>query len=476
MIRAGGMEVALLRRTGRRAEARARLASLAVGRPAELLPATRGGAPRRRGRGAVDAPRGGPRAGARAGRRLHGARPLGRRARAARAPLPVGRRGGRAGDGPAPGLPARRLLPRLLRREGGPLRPGGLRRSPRASPPATSSRTVPSLSSSSAGPWRRTRRTPPPTSSSARSSSPAGSPTRRSPSGRRRARSTRRSPSSTATSASPSSTRAARREDALRVFDEGMAADPDERRALPGGRPGAEPARPRGRGADRVAAPVPRDAPALDARLQAGARARRGGALRRGGGALPRALLPARGVRHERAAGLPRGGAAPRPSPSRARGGRPRRRRSRRPSASPSPGFDFTKDGMKAFVDAPRFQYYCGELQALLGDDAAAREHWSARGRRPRLPADGLRVPRGAEARRGERGRVAPAARDGARRGRPVPLPRRPLPGGRHLRPRACCCARSAARPRANEALRQVFVLPDKGMPHHIARLALQEP
>jgi hypothetical protein len=26
------------------------------------------------------------------------------------------------------------------------------------------------------------------------------------------------------------------------------------------------------------------------------------------------------------------------------------------------------------------------------------------------------------------------------------------------------------------EALRQVFVLPDKGMPHHIARLALQEP
>jgi hypothetical protein len=30
--------------------------------------------------------------------------------------------------------------------------------------------------------------------------------------------------------------------------------------------------------------------------------------------------------------------------------------------------------------------------------------------------------------------------------------------------------------PEGNEALRQVFVLPDKGMPHHIARLALQEP
>jgi len=29
--------------------------------------------------------------------------------------------------------------------------------------------------------------------------------------------------------------------------------------------------------------------------------------------------------------------------------------------------------------------------------------------------------------------------------------------------------------PEGEEALRQVFVLPDKGMAHHIARLALQE-
>jgi hypothetical protein len=29
--------------------------------------------------------------------------------------------------------------------------------------------------------------------------------------------------------------------------------------------------------------------------------------------------------------------------------------------------------------------------------------------------------------------------------------------------------------PEGNAALRQVFVLPDKGMPHHVARLALQE-
>ena len=86
---------------------------------------------------------------------------------------------------------------------------------------------------------------------------------------------------------------------------------PRERRALPGGRPGAEPPRPRARGADRLVAALPRDPSPVDARLQARPRPRRGRPLRRGGGALPRALLPPRGVRHERPPGLPRGEAAP---------------------------------------------------------------------------------------------------------------------------------------------------------------------
>jgi 23S rRNA pseudoU1915 N3-methylase RlmH len=30
--------------------------------------------------------------------------------------------------------------------------------------------------------------------------------------------------------------------------------------------------------------------------------------------------------------------------------------------------------------------------------------------------------------------------------------------------------------PEGDEALRQVFVLPEMGLPHHIARIALQEP
>ena len=108
----------------------------------------------------------------------------------------------------------------------------------------------------------------------------------------------------------------------------------------------------------------------------------------------------------------------------------------------PVPGFDFTKDGMAAFVGAPRFQYYSGELQALLGNDAAAREHWKRAAAGRDLPADGVRLQGGAAPRRGERPGVASAARDGARRGRALPLPRRPLPRRRHLRP-----GHAAARP-----------------------------
>jgi len=40
------------------------------------------------------------------------------------------------------------------------------------------------------------------------------------------------------------------------------------------------------------------------------------------------------------------------------------------------PGFAFTKDGMEVFVDAPRTQYAAGEIASLAGDDAAARRHW----------------------------------------------------------------------------------------------------
>jgi tetratricopeptide (TPR) repeat protein len=40
------------------------------------------------------------------------------------------------------------------------------------------------------------------------------------------------------------------------------------------------------------------------------------------------------------------------------------------------PGFAFTRDGMDVFVDAPRAQYAAGEIASRAGDDAAARRHW----------------------------------------------------------------------------------------------------
>ena len=141
----------------------------------------------------------------------------------------------------------------------------------------------------------------------------------------------------------------------------------------------------------------------------------------------------------------------------------------------PVPGFDFTKDGMKAFVDAPRFQYYCGELQALLGNDAAAREHWrrAAAGRDFRQTAFAYRAAqRLGEASDAEwRPRLETALAEADS-----------ISSAGATTPAVATCARGmllralGRTPEGDEALRQVFVLPDKGMPHHIARLALQEP
>ncbi len=141
----------------------------------------------------------------------------------------------------------------------------------------------------------------------------------------------------------------------------------------------------------------------------------------------------------------------------------------------PVPGFDFTRDGMAAFVAAPRFQYYSGELQALLGNDVLAREHWkrAAAGRDFRQTAFAYR----AAQRLGEATEAAWRPRlEAALAEADLYLFR----GGHY--PAVATCARGmllralGLTAEANQTLRQVFVLPDKGMPHHIARLALLEP
>jgi tetratricopeptide (TPR) repeat protein len=139
----------------------------------------------------------------------------------------------------------------------------------------------------------------------------------------------------------------------------------------------------------------------------------------------------------------------------------------------PAAGLDFTKDGMKAFLDAPRFQYYWGELEAQLGDEAGAREHRrkAAGGRDFRQAAFAYR----AAQKLGEAGDAEWRPRlEAALAEADLYLFR----GGHY--PALATCARGMllrALGRASEgdeALRQVFVLPDKGMPHHMARLALE--
>ena len=141
----------------------------------------------------------------------------------------------------------------------------------------------------------------------------------------------------------------------------------------------------------------------------------------------------------------------------------------------PVPGLAFTGDGMKAFVDAPRFQYYAGELQSRLGDDAAARAHWrrAAAGRDFRQTAFAYRAAR----RLGEAGEADWRPRlEAALAEADTYLFR----GGHY--PAVATLARGlllralGRTAEGDEALRAVFTLPDKGMPHHVARLALARP
>jgi hypothetical protein len=130
---------------------------------------------------------------------------------------------------------------------------------------------------------------------------------------------------------------------------------------------------------------------------------------------------------------------------------------------------------MAPFVSAPRFQYYLGELRALLAHDDAAREHWrrAAKGKDFRQTAFAHRAAR----RLGE----APDAEWQPRLQSALAEAELYLFRGGHY-PAVATAARGMllrALGREEEgqaALREVLVLPDKAMAHHIARLALQEP
>jgi tetratricopeptide (TPR) repeat protein len=43
----------------------------------------------------------------------------------------------------------------------------------------------------------------------------------------------------------------------------------------------------------------------------------------------------------------------------------------------PAAGLDFTRDGLQVFLSNARFEFYRGQLERVLGDESAARAHWT---------------------------------------------------------------------------------------------------
>ena len=199
---------------------------------------------------------------------------------------------------------------------------------------------------------------------------------------------------------------------------------------------------------------------------------------RGGGRGAPRGpLLPARGVGHERAAGVRRDPAA--------EGARRWRAAGRGAEAlaivdgldREVPGFAFTKDGLEAFVTTPRVQYVAGEIAALAGDTPrrARTGRQAAAGKEGILPRPALRLPRRAAARRRGRGGVA-------RRGWKQALAESDafLEAGTSF-PGVVAAAQGVllrALGREDEArarLRKALLLPDQRLSHFLARRALAE-
>ena len=410
------------------------------------------------------------------GRRLHGARPLGRRARAPRATLPV-----RPARPPSPGavLPQDYPLVAYYRgycaRAPRPLRARRTSRSPRASPPATSFRTGPSRCSSCAA---RSRSNPSDATAHFLLGSLllAGGQTEEALAEWEKARAL--DPRIPVLHRNVGLTLLyARRDgakDALRAFEEGMSADPTNVELYQGADQALSLL---GRGADERIAVLQRyPGTPLPSTLvyKLSLALAEAGSLRRGRGALPRPLLPARGVRDERAAGVPRGEAA--------------RGDGRRQGRAQGQGAGARGDARPARVGV---RLHEGRDEAVRGRAALPVLPRRATGpdRRRRGGARAL-----ASARR-------PAATCGRRRSPIAPRSGSARRATREWRPRLEAALAEAdtylfrgghypalatlgrglllralgRTAEGDEALRQVFTLPDKGMPHHMARLALEE-
>ena len=136
-------------------------------------------------------------------------------------------------------------------------------------------------------------------------------------------------------------------------------------------------------------------------------------------------------------------------------------------------GMAFTRDGLEPFLNDARTEFYLGEIESLAGAMDAAREHWRKAGKFSGGTA--LNV---AFAARAAHRLEANADTDWKPR-LEATLAR--SGNGRANASGLAACARGlmladlGRKDEAAAALRSVFLLPDRGMSHHLARLALSE-
>jgi tetratricopeptide (TPR) repeat protein len=145
---------------------------------------------------------------------------------------------------------------------------------------------------------------------------------------------------------------------------------------------------------------------------------------------------------------------------------------------NPVPGLAFTQDGMEAFVGGARVQYLLGELFALAGDEAAARERWqaAAAGRDSYPQADAAfvflarrRLGIGSE----EERRAALEAALASWNNRLVSGTNFP---GANAAGQGYFLQALGRDAEARAKLREALLLPDKMMSHYLGRAALAQP
>jgi tetratricopeptide (TPR) repeat protein len=136
-------------------------------------------------------------------------------------------------------------------------------------------------------------------------------------------------------------------------------------------------------------------------------------------------------------------------------------------------GMAFTRDGLEPFLNDARTEFYLGEIESMAGSMDAARQHWRK--------ASGFSAGtawNAAFALRAAR-RLDASDTNSWRTGLEAALSR--SGGGRGNASGLAACAHGlmladlGRKDEAVAALRSAFVLPDRGMSHHLARLALRE-